>query len=189
MITKEVIKKGIEEGWILFIKCPNFGAGTVCKIGENWFYFGGTTAEELDPEEYLEQISVDDIVNEIFDVMEDFRTDSFFEDEYAYYEAYLREKGVKDSNDEKTLLCVNFLDVSDGNGNTRCVQYLALVKGAFDPASLEDSFSAFLETPEANETGFDQIVETVLNAEDFEWKYIQKNDPIPACDRFECMFV
>lgn len=189
MITKNMVKKGIEEGWILFIKCPNFGSGTVCKIGENWFYFGGTTAEELDPEEYLEQVPVDDIVNEIFDVMEDFRTDSFFEDEYAYYEAYLREKGIKDPNDEKTLLCVNFLDTPDENGNTRCVQYLALVKGAFDPASLEDSFSAYLETPEANETGFDQIVETVLNAEDFEWKYIQKNEPIPACDRFECMFI
>ena len=36
-----------------FITDPNMGYGTVCKIGDYWFYFGGITAEEMEPDEYV----------------------------------------------------------------------------------------------------------------------------------------
>ena len=43
-ITKEDIANGITDGIVRFIVDPNMEEGTVCEIGENWFYFGGQTA-------------------------------------------------------------------------------------------------------------------------------------------------
>ena len=59
-------------------------SGTVCQIGELWFYFGGETAEGMTPEEYMECVPLDDIANEIFDALDSFKKDGF-EDEYEYY--------------------------------------------------------------------------------------------------------
>lgn len=93
MITKEMVSEGIHNGSVRFVADPNMEGGTVCKIGEYGFYFGGETAEEMQPEDYLRAVPMDDIVNEVFDVLEDFRRyDETFGDEYAYYEAYLIEQ-------------------------------------------------------------------------------------------------
>ncbi len=89
MITKQLIKNGIRAKLIQFVVDPNMESGTVCQIGDNWFYFGGLTAEELNPEEYLSCVPEDDIVSEIFDTLDDFRKDEEFKDEYEYYEAVL----------------------------------------------------------------------------------------------------
>lgn len=71
------------------------GSGTVCSIGDNWFYFGGLTAEELSPEEYLKEVPKQDIVDEIFTVLEDFKKyEAEFGDEYRYYDAVLAEAGL-----------------------------------------------------------------------------------------------
>lgn len=40
MITKEKIKSGIRDGIIKFVVDPNAESGTVCQIGDWWFYFG-----------------------------------------------------------------------------------------------------------------------------------------------------
>lgn len=42
IITKEMIKSGIKAGLFTFAPDPNADRGTVCKIGDVWFYFGGT---------------------------------------------------------------------------------------------------------------------------------------------------
>ncbi|WP_281692927.1 hypothetical protein [Agathobaculum desmolans] len=89
MITKSKIRSGIREHLVRFIFDPNMESGTVCQIGDNWFYFGGETAEELDPEAYLAAVPEDDIVNEIFGTLEDFRRDEALRDEYDYYDAVL----------------------------------------------------------------------------------------------------
>lgn len=89
MITKELIRKGIERHLVTFEVDPNMSSGTGCRIGDGWFYFGGQEAEEASPEEYVKNVPMDDIVSEIFDVLNDFRNIDEFKDEYDYYEYIL----------------------------------------------------------------------------------------------------
>ncbi len=92
MISKEMVRDGIHNGSIHFVKDPNMEHGTVCQIGDDWFYFGCLKAEELDPDEYVESMPEDDVVGLVFNTLEEFREDGAFDDEYAYYEAYLTER-------------------------------------------------------------------------------------------------
>lgn len=94
MITKELIRKGIESKVIRFESDPDGidGLGTVCVIGEYWFYFGGLTAEELTPDEYQENVPMEEIIDEIFDALEGFRKFNDFKGEYEYYQCLLNEK-------------------------------------------------------------------------------------------------
>lgn len=93
VITREKIKSGLRKGVVRLITDPNMESGTVCQIGELWFYFGGETAEDMTPEEYMKCVPIDDITNEIFDTLDSFKKNCF-EDEYEYYEEAL--KNVKD---------------------------------------------------------------------------------------------
>jgi hypothetical protein len=92
MITLNMIQKGYERGIIKIVQSPH-NDGVVCSIGDNWFYFGGITAEECKtPEEYTMNVPQEDIVREIFDVLDEFRTLEDFKDEYDYYMCYLLER-------------------------------------------------------------------------------------------------
>ena len=77
VITKEMIKSGIKAKLVVFAEDPNADHGTVCRIGDGWFYFGGTEGERYSPEEYIKN------------VLESFRKegkeDIDFRDEYDYY--------------------------------------------------------------------------------------------------------
>ena len=88
-ITKNEIKNGLRKGFIKLITDPNMESGTVCQIEDNWFYFGGPTAEDMTPEEYRKNIPEEDIVNEIFDTLDAFRKDRYFLGEYEYYASLL----------------------------------------------------------------------------------------------------
>lgn len=91
-ITPGLIKQGIKQGLVRFIKDPNAESGTVCAIGEHWFYFGGQTAEELAPETYLEAVGIHDTIQEIVETLDDFKAaGGSMADEYAYYDHFLRE--------------------------------------------------------------------------------------------------
>lgn len=92
IITKETIRDGIHTNLIQIVSDPYMYNGTVCKIADSWFYFGGTTAEELSPDEYVANVPEEDIINEIFETLEDFRKDEFFVDEYNYYRFVLFNK-------------------------------------------------------------------------------------------------
>lgn len=93
MITKEMVRDGIRNGSVQFVTDPNIEAGTVCQIGDHWFYFGGETAEGMQPDEYLRDVPMGDIVSKVHDTLEEFRVSGEeFEDEYAYYEMYLIER-------------------------------------------------------------------------------------------------
>lgn len=93
MITQKMIRTGIANGTIMFAPDPNANnSGTVCKIGEYWFYFGGHLAEQLDPSDFLEVTRMRDNITDIFNVLESFKTDS--PTEYAYYEAVLNEQNA-----------------------------------------------------------------------------------------------
>lgn len=91
MITKEKIRTGLENGVVKLITNPTFETGTVCQIGANWFYFGGETADNMCPDEYIAKIPTDDIVRSIYDVLEDFKNSGEFMDEYLYYDRVLDE--------------------------------------------------------------------------------------------------
>lgn len=97
MITKSQIATGIKNGAVQFIIDPNMESGTVCKIGDNWFYFGGASTEEENPESYIKNVSLEDIINEVFCVLEEFRYCEDFLDEYYYYEAVLQEAVLNNS--------------------------------------------------------------------------------------------
>lgn len=88
-ITKDEIKNGLHKGVITLDVDPNMESGTVCRIGDNWFYFGGLTAEEMSPEEYRKNVPEEDIVNEIFDTLDAFQKDRYFLGEYEYYASLL----------------------------------------------------------------------------------------------------
>lgn len=93
MITKDLIARGLDEGVIRFVIDPNMEHGTVCQIGDCWFYFGGSMAEELNPAEYLSAVAKCELVQEVYETLESFRKDGEeLADEYRYYEAYLDER-------------------------------------------------------------------------------------------------
>lgn len=93
MITKDLIARGLDEGIIRFVIDPNMEHGTVCQIGEYWFYFGGSTAEELNPAEYLSAVAKCELAQEVYETLESFRKDGAeLADVYRYYEAYLNER-------------------------------------------------------------------------------------------------
>ena len=96
-ITKEMIEKGYNAGKVQITDvAEEYGCiGTVCKIGDNAFYFGGQEAEDMTAEEYVRNTPREDLINEIFHTLDDeggIRTE--FEDEYRYYYHILKEMKV-----------------------------------------------------------------------------------------------
>lgn len=89
MITKDMVKRGYQRGIITLDIDPNMESGTIARIADDWFYFGGFTAADMNPKEYKKNIPEEDIIREIFEVLDEFKTES--PDEYAYCEAILRE--------------------------------------------------------------------------------------------------
>ena len=101
MITRKMIARGLIDGVIRLIMSPHED-GVVASVGEYWFYFGGQTAEECSSvEEYTAAVPFDDIVTEIYDVLDEFKDFPEFETEYRYYEAYLNESIAKTEADRK----------------------------------------------------------------------------------------
>lgn len=110
MITREKIASAMKCEKIRLIVDPNLNSGTVCAIGDNndfWFYFGGETAKDLSPEEYLRNVPEEDIVDEIYTALDRFKSCDKLCDEYALYELYEAILNQHDRidpwNDEKAL--------------------------------------------------------------------------------------
>lgn len=87
-ITRDMIEKGFDQG-LVYIGWPNSENTVVCFIGSYWFYFGGETAENITPSKFLEITEMEDNINNILDVLKDFR--DINPDEYFYYFHYLNE--------------------------------------------------------------------------------------------------
>ena len=90
LITKKMVQDGIEKELIRFIADPDEMTGTVCEIGEEWFHFGAATEDNLSPDDYLATTESGDIVESVFQTLNDMREGDDFSDEYAYYESFLR---------------------------------------------------------------------------------------------------
>lgn len=87
-ITRDMLVKGYEQGLVNIVEKEGY---IVCEIGDNWFYFAGMELENFSLENFLSVTETDDNLNNIYKVLEDFRTDSMFQDEYEYYYYYLKE--------------------------------------------------------------------------------------------------
>lgn len=71
MITKEMIKKGFENG-IISIENDYAGCmGICCKIGGNAFYFLGSKDDSITKEEYWKSYTLDMTIDMIFDILKD----------------------------------------------------------------------------------------------------------------------
>ena len=91
MISLEMVTRGLKNGTVSIVDSPN-GDGAVCKIGDYWFYFGGSEAESCSAEEYAASVPESDLAREIHETLEGFReAPETYGDEYAYYEAMLTE--------------------------------------------------------------------------------------------------
>ena len=93
-ITPEIIAEGFDNGAVRIIDSPN-DDGAVCGIGESWFHAFGPEGESMTAEEYVRNVPREDIVQKITDTLRDFRATPGFEDEYAYYKAFLRESAER----------------------------------------------------------------------------------------------
>ena len=97
-ITLDAVKTAYRNGVARLAESPN-DDGVVCRIGDNWFYFGGTTAEGSSVEEYRENVPEEDIVREIFDAIEGIGKD-LDADEYIYYASVLEENGCMEPEEQ-----------------------------------------------------------------------------------------
>lgn len=87
-----MIEDGIKYHLIRFINDPSVGSGTVCAIGDNWFYFGGELVENINSNELFDFFTENEIVDFVFNVFESLCKSENEEaiDEYQYYYSYLR---------------------------------------------------------------------------------------------------
>lgn len=145
MITKELLQYGFDEGFLTLDKSPN-GDGIVCRIGEHWFYFGGQEAESCDdPVQYLRERGERDVLDMIYNVLEDFRADDGFAQEYAYYDAYLHEKLLALKDAEHLHKAVAVIDDED-SGKMRIVITLGHLEQYLDPiAAMKAATKDFLK--------------------------------------------
>jgi len=84
-----MLKEGYRQGTVELVENEH-SDGVVCKISDNWFYFGGLTAEELTVDKYVQDVPEEDIIASIFEVLEEFKDSEENKDAYDYYEAVLR---------------------------------------------------------------------------------------------------
>ena len=86
---KYIGKKMIKDGLMAKVIVPFLDEyGLAARIGDNWFWFGGTEFEYTDPKD----IPFDILVNEIKECLDAFyECPEVYEDEYLYYYYYLCE--------------------------------------------------------------------------------------------------
>ena len=86
---KYINKKMIEDGLMAKVIVPFLEEyGLAARIGDNWFWFGGTEFEYTDPKD----IPFDILVDEIKECLDTFyECPEVYKDEYLYYYYYLCE--------------------------------------------------------------------------------------------------
>lgn len=101
MTFKEMVFNGLCDGTVKIISSPNDGC-IACQIGENWFYFIGSEDENLTPDEVYKSYTKEELTEMIYSTLQDMEEQDEFEDEVAYYKAFLREKYADKEQENKT---------------------------------------------------------------------------------------
>lgn len=103
MITKEMFEEAYDKHIVTLTSPRDYfnddnqpADATIGCIGEYWFYFGGQKAENMSPAQYALEIDRQTIIDEMFEVIDDFKNYEDTKDEYAYYEAIFAENGIED---------------------------------------------------------------------------------------------
>ena len=89
-IYNESAKHAYDIGKLRFILSPNDLKETVCKIGDNWFYFGGMDAENRSPSEYLSKVGFNKAIDEVCDYL-NYHHKKMDHEEFDYYAAVIDE--------------------------------------------------------------------------------------------------
>lgn len=90
-ITAREVKAGFESGLIHLINAERYGGdGVACEIGygfvSNWFYFAGQEGESMTASEYLRDIPMETIIDEVTRVLVEFQDgDAADHDEWLFY--------------------------------------------------------------------------------------------------------
>lgn len=90
-ITAQEVKAGFESGLIHLINAETYGGdGVACEIGHgfasNWFYFAGQEGESMTAGEYMRDIPMETIVDEVVEVLAEFQDgDDADHDEWLFY--------------------------------------------------------------------------------------------------------
>ena len=92
-ITAQEVQAGFKSGLIHLIDAndrPYYGDGVACEVGfgglSNWFYFAGQEGEDTTAADYLRDVPMEDIVQEIVTVLDDFQHgDEADKDEWLFY--------------------------------------------------------------------------------------------------------
>lgn len=89
-ITRGIVKRAYRDGTIRIVDDPD---GAVCKIGTETFWFGGSEAEGVTAKEYTKNVSEEDIVDEIYDVLQE-----CVGDKYTYFWTVLAKRKLNADN-------------------------------------------------------------------------------------------
>ena len=110
IITKDMVREGIEQGVIRFEANPDEGNPwkTVCCIGNGYFYFVDTT--DISPEDYI-RMNANNLDMVVDDVWEALNSDVLYDytDDYERYADLLREP----HHGGRSSLDVSALDIAD----------------------------------------------------------------------------
>ena len=109
--TANLITLGIRQNLVRFAADPYADTGTICRIGDDWFYFGGKTAAKTAPETYLKTVGIDKAVQQITEALIDLAHDN--PKEYRYYIHYLENHlHLSPSHPWAEIRC-NYMDEED----------------------------------------------------------------------------
>ena len=164
-----MIAKGYDAGIVRIIDSPH-GDGAVCQIGDNWFYFGGQTAERETAASYVRAVPRDDIVRSIYEVLEDFRRESgTFGNEYMYYEAILREwqESIRDSKPSLPYILEFHYESIDSDPDTLIWIAFANPLSSKQVSELEDSITSYLDS--VPDWEMEKLINDVLSEAGYEF--------------------
>lgn len=89
-----MIKSGLEQGVIQLIDSP-ISHAVVCQIGEMWFYFADKNSWRCSLQEYKATTPQYTVVNYICEALDSFFEDDEYDNDYVYYESFLRDNGIE----------------------------------------------------------------------------------------------
>ena len=94
LISKAMIKSGMERGVVQLVDSP-ISHTVVCQIGEDWFYFADKRSWRCSAQEYTATTPWYSIVNYIYEALESFFEEDKYDEDYSYYENFLRSNGIE----------------------------------------------------------------------------------------------
>lgn len=120
-ITKEMLETGYDRGIVKLIISPN-DDGVVCQIGEYWFYFSSPIGCDVESvEEYLSAVTKEEMIDEIYDSLDEFQYMPEMMNEYAYYEACLRDPLCVDSEEQCDCITKEMIETGYNRGVVRLI--------------------------------------------------------------------